>query len=221
MSAQEGLDFVVPFVAEHSPNSTPAATPLQQTSPSTPVDDAANALHSAAETPQEDASALRSEPRWELTVEEQKELKDFPIPTAPKDEKQLRQRQQIGKKMCAHAILTDETMSPEHKQIYEKFPMWRFYTDAKSSSHIARRMYGICGQDDKGKWSLYMVSARVRWVNDVIGGVPCDEVRALDEWTSEQLVFLNEWALPEQRYVLATFLDPLGFIIHAINRGTA
>lgn len=198
---EEGLDFVVPFVAEQSPNSqtisTTAVTENKESS-------SASALHSGP------ANALG------LTDEEEKELKDFPIPTAPRDEKQLRLRQQIGKKMCAHAIIADETMSPDHKRIYEKFPMWRFYTDAKRSPYIARRMYGICGNDDKDKWSLYMVSARVMWVNDVIGGVPCDEVLALDEWTSEQLVFLKERALPEQPKVMATFLDPLGFITHAI-----
>lgn len=159
-----------------------------------------------------------------LTDEEEEELEKFPIPSAPLDEKQLLLRQEMGKKFCQYLLDIDETLTPELRAIYEKFPMWCFYTSNEDSNQkgntiMVRRSYGVAlnGADES---SLHMVSARFGWVNDVVGGVPTKDVAIFDKWTDQQKEHIH--SLISHRTVpcssqVATlthdaFLDPLGFI---------
>lgn len=151
-----------------------------------------------------------AEAKPNLTDEETKELKDHPVPCDPVDNDQLRLRQKIGEKLCNFFMQTDSTLTPECKAIYEKYPMWKFYTDTDGTPSMARRSYGVAiGKG--GQQLLHMMSMRMLWINDVVGGVPCTEVQALTEWSPEHKKFIAD-SMPQSAHDRDAFLDPLGFL---------
>jgi len=151
-----------------------------------------------------------------LTEAEKEEIEKFPIPSEPTTPERLQLRKQIGKKMCDHfnrPDTTDGTLTERYRKIYTRAPMWKFYTDKQHSPSIVRRAYGVAIGDNgtkEGEDRLHMVSLRLFWINDVVGGVPVDDVDEVEDWTTEQKEFikLSLRGSPAER---DAFLDPLGF----------
>lgn len=170
-----------------------------------------------------------------LSPIQQEELNKYPAPFTPRDEKQLLLRQEIGKIICDMFIEQDDTMTPEVKELYKRYPMWKFYTekDPKYTNTTTRRMYGIAaydvGDDDTDIKSsdnidsdkdnrLHMVSARFGWINAVVGGVECKSVEPLTAWSKDHIEHINSCfstlsASNETNNInKSSFLDPLGFL---------
>ena len=160
------------------------------------------------------ASETKDDNPMGLTPEEMKEFKEHPTPAEITTPAQLALRQSIGKKMCDffNKDLKEANMTEEARDVYIKYPMWRFYTSAaqEGSNTMVRRSYGVITGGKEP--SLHMVSLRMFFVNHVVGGVPCSEVRALDDWTDEQKAFIKLACANQPDAVRRAFLDPLGFV---------
>lgn len=136
-----------------------------------------------------------------LTPEEQAELQVRPISLGWQNftKEQLRLRKEIGKKIWDNLVQMDTEMPDWAKQGYEKCPPWAFFTDA--SNIPIRRVYGVMGDNH-----MHAVSAMMAFNNDVIGGIPCDELTQIDDWDDHMKNKLQLTPTP------GLFLDPLGFI---------
>lgn len=120
-----------------------------------------------------------TQPALELCDAEQLELQQHPVPSAPSTDEQLRRRQAIAAKVCAHLLRADSTLTTAMRRIYDDYPMWKFYSNAHAPSMV-RRAYGVA-------LGTLMVSCRFQWINDVVGGVPCAAAHPLNEWSAEQV----------------------------------
>ena len=119
-----------------------------------------------------------------LTPEEESELKKFPIPYSPADEKQFILRQNIAKKLCAYFMEVDNTLTDKFREIYTKYPMWKFYYDEKSK--LCKRSYGVAITMD-GKPVHHTATCLLFYVNYTVGGADADSLIGLEKWTDEQI----------------------------------
>lgn len=155
-----------------------------------------------------------------LDEQEQKELADHPISPTFKleSEEQFELRLRIAQKMCRFFLEADKTVTPEHRAIYEAYPMWGFYTNHEGS--CPRRIYGVCTVIDTNTGervpSLHAVTAHLFWNNDVVGGVAARDVVRVERWNDANLSIIDTCGAP------GAFRDPLGFMLvleeHALKR---
>ena len=140
-----------------------------------------------------------------LTLEEINELEQHPITSSytkfTDDEFNI--RLSIAKKICKWLLNEDPDITAEFKTIYEKYPMWGFYTDGV----CAKRSFGVGINNTENKNVLYTQSAHVPFDNITIGGT-----------TTENLVQVNQWSEDIIKHILLTpnpgcYIDPLGFMI--------
>ena len=145
-----------------------------------------------------------------LTEEETKELKDHPIPSTPQTAAQLALRRRMAVKMSKSMLDMCDDLTPEMRAVYDAYPNYKFFTDKKGV--VCRRAYGVFTYRG-GSPGLHMCTCMLGWINDVVGGVPCDEVVALDEWTPEQIQLIKtKCSLNPNPQAEACFLDPLGWM---------
>lgn len=149
--------------------------------------------------------------KFAWTTEEETEMKAFPIPSEPRDQKQFALR--LAKKLH-DLLMCDPTITPQFLDVYEKYPMWQFYTDSKHSNAIVRRSYGVhsTAETTDEEPTPFMMSCRLHFVNDVVGGVPGAEAFPIAEWTPEQIAFVKMSQIGAINQ--AAFLDPLGFMVY-------
>lgn len=88
---------------------------------------------------------------------------------------------------------------------YYKRPPHLFYTDKAGNS--IRRIYGICEFKD-GTMGAHTVSAMIMVNNDVLGGIPLDELIPVKRWSESQLEFLDSELVSRADI----FKKPLGFL---------
>ncbi len=139
----------------------------------------------------------------EYTLEEQSELSVCPISTAYVDftEAQLTVRLQIAKKIHARFMEMDSTMPSWAQEAYTQCPMWGFYTHVTHPGSSCMRVYGAMEDD-----GMHVESAHIWFTNDVIGGVPRDNLVRVDRWSASQKECLRLNNAP------GWFLDPIAFI---------
>lgn len=142
-----------------------------------------------------------------LSPEEARELEERPVGTVtPFSPEQLALRIAIAHKISAHTILDAQQHAPELAPLYAQFPCFKFYTDLDGEA--CRRVHGFCLYGD-GDYGAHTVRAMHMFNNSTLGGVPLDELRALDEWSPKQLEFLRSGLVRHA----GLFLDPLGFLM--------
>ncbi len=135
-----------------------------------------------------------------------KELKARPITTEFTEftDEQFNVRLAFAKKICAYLLETDDTLDAKMKTIYEKYPMWGFYTDEKHI--ICKRSFGVAVSED-GKNILHTQMAMSFFDNTTVGGTPADTLVRVDQWNENQIKFIKHTANP------GLYLDPLGFYL--------
>ena len=141
-----------------------------------------------------------------LTIEEKNELKERPISislnTLTPDQFEI--RKDIAKKFCEFFLENDDTLTSKHKEIYNKYPMWKFYQTI--DDEIPKRSYGVASTKE-GKDVLYTATAQIMMVNYTVGGTLCENLKVVDQWTENQIDKINLSENP------GMFIDPLGFMI--------
>jgi hypothetical protein len=145
---------------------------------------------------------------FELSLEEHKELDERPIGFVVKyTPEQFKLRQQIGVKVT-QATYEDAKlyMTEEQATTYLQYPPHLFYLDKESNS--CRRIYGIAFQTD-GTCVAHAVTAMIAINNDVVGGVPFDNMEMVTEWPKDKETFLRSGLVS----CAGAFLDPLGFML--------
>jgi len=95
------------------------------------------------------------------------------------------------------------------KELYAKYPSWKFYTDP--SGTCARRVLGVeeyKSQEGGYELRLKVVTCMFGWVNDVVGGCKPEDVVEVDRYT-------NETALMKIKHTELgkLFMDPNGWIV--------
>jgi hypothetical protein len=146
----------------------------------------------------------------QFTEPESKELGAHPIGSieAPLPPERFAVRLGAAKKMYGRVQLSGWFLArPQRiKDAMLKYPLWGFYTDPKHPA-IARRAEGVCEYKD-GNLGLHMASAiHFPMANDVIGGVPVEEVQQVDNWSDEQLKRIATCGARR------AFYDPCGFVL--------
>lgn len=91
---------------------------------------------------------------------------------------------------------------------YIDYPPFIFYTDSSYSS--IRRIYGF-GENDKGDVCAHAVSAMIMFNNDVVGGVPINQLVYVKQWSESQLSKLNSGLIKGAD----AFLEPNGYMCFA------
>lgn len=124
-----------------------------------------------------------------LTDEEKKELARCPVDVTQYMTftiEQLRLRQQIADKLCLELNSgKDPTLTSDVAEIYVRFPQSRFYTDRETETSIYR-IYGVLVYEN-GEYGVHVSSCHINWTNDVIGGVPIEDIKMIEQWNSGQL----------------------------------
>lgn len=110
---------------------------------------------------------------------------------------QLKLRQKIGVKL-QNAMISTYPMSEKHRQLYTKYPMWKFYTSQDKTKLM--RAYAVTIATD-GKKYLTMINDQ----NEELGDVPISECFRLNDWSDEQKEKL------ELSPIKSAFIDPLGW----------
>ncbi len=141
-------------------------------------------------------------PKLLLTAEEGAEIRSRPPGTFIKpDDERFALRLTLAKKFCDYFLDDDNTLTAEHREIYQRFPMWAFYEGVPSGS--CQRVYGVA-MTTTGEPMLHTITKLLTHNN--VGVISCDAVRRIDTWNEDQLSSLsltaNGWA----------FTDPLGFL---------
>lgn len=108
----------------------------------------------------------------------------------------------IAKAAYKHALEMDAVIA----SMYLKYPPYLFYTN--SDGAVKRRVYGWAKCDDDSI-RAHAVTALIGFNNDVIGGVPVEELVPLTTWSPEHVDFLNSGLVVGR----GMFLDPLGFMM--------
>lgn len=142
---------------------------------------------------------------FQLTVEQSAELEAHPIGTIKTDiggTQQFEIRVRIAKKMCQKFLDLEPDMPAQVRQMYEKYPLWKFYCDVGGVTSRPRRMYGVA---DAEKSTLHMISASMLMISHRIDGVHTSEIMAVDDWTDDQKMIILTTDSPD------LFFDPLGF----------
>ena len=103
---------------------------------------------------------------------------------------------------------------PAIQKAHRDYPMYKFYT-SKESPTICLRVWGF-GEKDDGSIAAFASTAHLGWINQVIGGVPLDDLVAHDAWPADRKAFI-ETALrfheSDPESALNAFLRPEGFIL--------
>lgn len=144
-----------------------------------------------------------------LTLEEKNEIKERPISPHLNTltPYQFEIRKSIAKKFCEFFLENDDTLTSKHKEIYTKYPMWKFYQTIENKT--PKRSYGVASTKD-GKYALHTGTTQIMMVNYTLGGTLCEDLEVTDRWTPNQEEQINLCRSP------GMFIDPLGFMI-AIN----
>ena len=110
----------------------------------------------------------------------------------------------MAKRLCDMLLEADDTLTPEARSIYERYPMWKFYL----CHGTPKRVFGIaCTDPDDTR--LATITA-MSWMNNyTLGGTPAEEMQALDRWPDE---IVGNLQLPLYNSA-GIFLDPLGFLL--------
>ena len=87
---------------------------------------------------------------------------------------------------------------------YIKYPPFMFYTN--SSNTVIRRIYGLMVVDNN-EIRAHAVTAMFVMNNDIVGGVPVDELVRVKQWSQSQLDKLNSGMV----LCKEAFLTPMGF----------
>lgn len=120
-------------------------------------------------------------------------------------DEQFATRLAIAKKLCRFFLNEDHDLTDDTRAIYESHPMWGFYVN-KCGARCPRRAYGVC-IDAERRPRLHACTAHIGWTNDVVGGVPTDDVRMVDRWDDEAMSLIQLCNAP------GVFVDPLGFLL--------
>lgn len=140
-----------------------------------------------------------------LTDDEREELKERPVGSdklhAFTNKDIIKLRKSIGMKLEKYLNELDQTLTEEHKKIYEVFPRHGFYTDKEDS---IKRIIGIYTKD--GKVSLLAVSCMITQKNTTPEIVPMDSVEEIEYWSDEQINKISH--SPTYSY----YIDPLGWL---------
>lgn len=132
------------------------------------------------------------------------------LPTdIPFTDEQLAMRKTIGAKVQDYLLSIEPKPSPEIVAIYNKRPMWKFYVNADNRGPtLPRRVYGVAvTPPPEREERAHAVTAHFGYVNDVVGGVPIEELKEVESWDHESLAVIDCTPHPE------LFLDPLGFLL--------
>ncbi len=135
-----------------------------------------------------------------LTEEEKKEFLEYP-PGSYHEKINILLRKEIAKKAENFFNENDDTLPKEFKEIYEKFPRWKFYTDKKYNSII--RIFGLyCYSNET--WCAHARSAHLVFTHQT-NDVFLDDLVPIDNWTESHLVTI------ESNINKGAFIDPLGW----------
>jgi hypothetical protein len=135
-----------------------------------------------------------------LTEEEKEEILKYP-PGLYHENINIPLRKEIAKKAEKFFNENDDMLTDEFKEIYEKFPRWKFYTDKKNNSAI--RIFGLYCYSD-GTWCAYACTAHLVFTHQ-INDVFLDDLVPIDNWTELHLVTI------ESNINKGAFIDPLGW----------
>ena len=141
-----------------------------------------------------------------ISPEVKQELKERPIRSeyTKFTEEQFALRLQHAKDICEWFTNVDATMTTEMKAIYQKYPMWCFYTD-KENKVTKKRSFGVSISPSRGE-ILDTVCAMMLFDNITVGGTEASTLEKVDRWTKDQISHLQMCANPGH------FIDPLGFL---------
>lgn len=141
-----------------------------------------------------------------LSPEQRKELADRPFGTQFTDftESQLNMRIEIGKIFWNLMSEMDSSLTEEMKAIYEKYPLWAFYTD--EDEVVIKRSFGV-GVYENGHPCLHTMTCMIMFTNETVGGTPVENVIRTDRWNADQLDRIKLNNAP------GMFCDPLGFLV--------
>lgn len=136
-----------------------------------------------------------------LTPEEYKEFTEHKVGTVINmDDQQFNLRLSIAKKMCKVFLDNDPTLNNDAKEMYENYPMWKFYCYKDMS--FPQRVYGV---EDAINKRLYVAKSFIALTHG--SSVNCDEIISVDRWSEDQLRMIKLTQSP------TIFLDPLGFLL--------
>lgn len=144
---------------------------------------------------------------FEFSERERTELKERPIDLYRKTDftdEQFQVRLALAKRLQESLLTADTTASEELIQIYDKVPMWAFYTTLPNGKGAPRRVFGV-GKNTEGEEYAQTVTGLNMLNNRTVGGVPADELAAL---RVDRLKYddVSRTRTP------GLFIDPLGFL---------
>ena len=151
----------------------------------------------------------REAPMIQLTAAEEEELDQRPISTKLTvfTDDQFALRLSIAKKIN-QSVIDDPTTPNFARDAYRRCPVWAFYSQKEDGSG-ARRVYGASLLEDESV-SMAVSTAMLGWNNDVVGGVPLEEMEGLiiDGYSPDTVTVLNS-----VNPTPGIYLDPLGFMV--------
>ena len=114
------------------------------------------------------------------------------------------------------AMISDPELPEFARATYAAAPPWGFYVSIiehpEATVRLRRRVYGALTADDSDALHVHAASARIGWVNLVVGGVPVAQLTRIDAWNAADLVWF-EHLPPSMR---SAFIDPLGFTVWSV-----
>lgn len=107
--------------------------------------------------------------------------------------------------------LEEQPPTPEAARIYQENPMGAFYM-TKSEPPQAKRAFGVA-QSNVGSDRLCTITAMVAFNNVTLGGTAVSDLQPVDDWPDD-IYERFETGFYQQPEI---FLDPLGWVIQAVN----
>ncbi len=103
---------------------------------------------------------------------------------------------------------------PAIQKAYRDYPEYKFYT-SKEFPKTCRRICGF-GEREDGSIVAIACTAHFGWINQVIGGVPLEDLVAHDEWPADRKAFIEtalQFCRHDSETALNAFLRPEGFAL--------
>jgi len=153
-----------------------------------------------------DAQATAAGLKVILTPEEATELAERPVAGTRLDftPAQLKVRRDIGRKIWE--AIPMETTNPMVLATYAATPPWKFYVEEIPPGRGLRRVYGALELEGDTHPRAHCVTFRFWEVFDLLDGVLCSDLTAVEEWTKEDK---EKFLVGEHGGV---YLDPLGYL---------
>ena len=148
-----------------------------------------------------------------LTEDEREELRTTPAGSIIEmDEQQFVRRLNIAKKLCFGFFVNDQSLSEQHRELYQMFPLWGFYLT--KNAPLPKRSFGVMYNSETGEILLHTVACFTLFSSVTVGGTPEKDLVQVDRWPEKVFDIIKSSTSG------GIFADPLGFLVLLDQYGT-